>query len=188
MQFSVIIPAWNEEAFLPKTLTSVTAVMQQVTDIGTHHGELIVVDNNSSDKTAAIAQEYGARVVFEPVNQIARARNRGAQIATGEALIFLDADTCCSEKLLSHVLDKLSGGKVVGGGSTIVADRYVSPAAQRGIRFWNWIGSKARLAAGCFVYCRRDAFDAVGGFSDRVYAGEEIFLSRLLKRWARKKV
>jgi glycosyltransferase involved in cell wall biosynthesis len=185
MRYSVIIPAWNEEAFLPQTLTAITAVMRCLNDKGAHQGELIVVDNNSSDATADIAKQFGALVAFEPINQIARARNRGAEIATGDSLIFLDADTCCSEKLLAHVLEKLSSGMVVGGGSTIVADREVPAMAMRGIQFWNWLGCKAKLAAGCFVYCRRDAFDAVGGFSDRVYAGEEIFLSRLLKRWAK---
>ena len=185
MQFSIIIPAWNEEAFLPKTLTSTIAVLQQLETKGIHHGELIVVDNNSSDSTADIARQFGVQVVFEPINQIARARNRGAAAASGDCLIFLDADTCCSENLLEHVLDKLSGGTVVGGGSTIAADREVCPAALRGIQFWNWLGCKARLAAGCFVYCRKDAFEAIGGFSDRVYAGEEIFLSRLLKRWGK---
>ncbi len=185
MRFSLIIPAWNEEAFLPQTLTSITAVMRQLEYKGVHQGELIVVDNNSSDHTADIAKQFGALVAFEPVNQIARARNRGAQIATGDCLIFLDADTCCSEKLLEHVLDKLSSGIVVGGGSTVAADREIPRMAMRVIQFWNWLGCKAKLAAGCFVYCRRDAFDAVGGFSDRVYAGEEIFLSRLLKRWGK---
>lgn len=187
MHFSLIIPAWNEEAFLPTTLTAITAVLQQLEEQGTHHGELIVVDNNSTDNTAQIAQQFGALVVFEPINQIARARNRGALLASGESLIFLDADTRCSKQLLQHVLDKLSSGTVVGGGSTITADREVAPLAMRGIQFWNWLGMKAKLAAGCFIYCRRDAFDAVGGFSDRVYAGEEIFLSRQLKKWAKQR-
>jgi glycosyltransferase involved in cell wall biosynthesis len=185
MRYSVIIPAWNEEAFLPQTLASITAVMRRLEDKGVHQGELIVVDNNSSDNTADIATKFGALVAFEPVNQIARARNRGAQLATGDGLIFLDADTCCSEQLLEHVLEKLSDGTVVGGGSTIAVDREVAPMAMRGIRFWNWLGCRVKLAAGCFVYCRRDAFDAVGGFSERVYAGEEIFLSRHLKHWAK---
>ena len=186
MQYSLIIPAWNEEAFLPRTLTSLAVVMLELEAKGIHHGELIVVDNNSSDNTAEIAKEFGAIVVFEPINQIARARNRGAQVAKGDALVFLDSDTCCSEKLLEQVLDRLSSGTVVGGGSTIMADRVVSPMAMRGIKFWNWLGCKAKLAAGCFVFCRRDAFEEIGGFSDRVFAGEEIFLSRALKRWANK--
>ncbi len=185
MHYSLIIPAWNEASYLEHTLISVVAAMQQIKDQGVHSGELIVVDNNSTDATAAIASDCGATVVFEPVNQIARARNRGAEAAEGNALIFLDADTTCSARLLSHVLAALESGQVVGGGSVIAPDKPVAAAAMRGIRLWNWIARTGRLAAGCFVYCRRDAFDAVGGFSDRVYAGEEIFLSRQLKKWGR---
>lgn len=186
MDFSIVIPAWNEEAYLPKTLTAVMAVVQKIEEQGVHHGEVIVVDNNSTDTTAAVAAKFQVKLVFEPVNQIARARNTGASVAAGEALIFLDADSQCSEHLLSVVLDKLSGNSVAGGGSIIAPDTPVSVSAQRGISFWNWLSIKARLAAGCFVYCRADAFNDIGGFSDRVYAGEEIFLSRQLKRWAKR--
>ena len=55
--------------------------------------ELIVCDNNSSDATPAIAAAAGARVVFEPVNQIGRARNAAAAAATGDWLVFVDADS-----------------------------------------------------------------------------------------------
>lgn len=185
MRYSLIIPAWNEAAFIGDTLQKVILAMQALEQVSEHRGELIVVDNNSSDDTALIAQELGARVVFEPINQIARARNRGAPVASGDALIFLDADTICSERLLQQALDCLAGGKVVGGGSLIAPDKPVTASAMRGLRFWNGLSRKARLAAGCFLFCRRDAFDAVGGFSNRVYAGEEIFLSRGLKRWGR---
>src|SRR5438876_11028275 len=65
--------------------------------------ELIVCDNNSDDRTAQIARAAGARVVFEPVNQIARARNTGAAHAAGEWLIFIDAD--------SHPSRELFGGR-----------------------------------------------------------------------------
>lgn len=185
MQFSLIIPAWNESAFIAQTLEKVTAVLADVERHGDHRAELIVVDNNSTDATAEIARSFGATVVFEPVNQIARARNRGAQAASGDVLIFLDADTTCSANLLNHVLARLATNTVAGGGSIIAPDKPVAAAAMRGIRFWNAISRNANLAAGCFVFCRRDAFDAIGGFSDKVYAGEEIFLSRALKRWGR---
>ncbi len=186
MQYSVIIPAWNEAAFIAETLKKVIIAMQTLDSAGEHRGELIVVDNNSSDGTAAVAREHGAQVVFEPINQIARARNRGASVATGDALVFLDADTTCSNRLLLEALNRLETQSVVGGGSLIAPDKPVSASAMRGLRFWNALSQKARLAAGCFLFCRRDAFDAVGGFSNRVYAGEEIFLSRGLKRWGRK--
>ena len=185
MRYSLIVPAWNEAAFLSDTLQQVNAAIEQLHGSTEHIGELIVVDNNSTDNTAAIAREYGATVVFEPVNQIARARNRGATVASGQALIFIDADTVCSYQLLTSVLDHLASDLVVGGGSLITPDREVAPAGMRAIAGWNWISMRAKLAAGCFIYCRSDAFHAVGGFNERVYAGEELFLSRALKRWGR---
>lgn len=185
MRYSLIVPAWNEAEFLGCTLQQINAAIEQLHENTKHIGELIVVDNNSTDNTADIAREYGATVVFEPVNQIARARNSGAAAASGQALIFLDADTVCSYTLLASVLDRLASAKVVGGGSLIAVDREVAPAAMRGIAGWNWISTRAKLAAGCFLYCRRDAFHAVGGFNERAYAGEELFLSRALKCWGR---
>jgi len=186
MKYSLIIPAWNEQAFLPHTLSRVNDAMAVLAERSNHHGELIVVDNNSTDDTASIAREQGATVVFEPVNQIARARNRGAACAQGDALVFLDADSSCSSELLEQVLDLLEAGATVGGGSVIAPDRSIDGAALRGLELWNQIALRAKLAAGCFVFCRKDAFTDVGGFNARVYAGEEIYLSRALKRWGRK--
>lgn len=187
MRFSLIIPAWNEADFLPATLSAIKAAIQTVEARSTHRGELIVVDNNSTDNTAAVARAAGATVVFEPVNQIARARNRGVTIAEGEALVFVDADSVCSADLLEHVLGLLDSGTVVGGGSLIAPDQDIGRIPWRAIRFWNWVSATLGLAAGCFVYCRRDAFDEVGGFNDRIYAAEEIYLSRRLKRWGRRR-
>ena len=64
--YSIIIPAFNEELFLPDTLAHLQIAMDKIED----KAELIVVDNNSTDDTAKIAEKYGARVVFEKVNQI----------------------------------------------------------------------------------------------------------------------
>ena len=186
MQYSLIIPAWNEAEFLPDTLQSVNMAMQSLHASSEHRGELIVVDNNSTDNTGEIAEAHGAIVVHEPHNQIARARNRGAAAAGGDALVFLDADSQCSAQLLEHVLDMLESGSVVGGGSLIAPDKPISGTALRGLNLWNTLASKAGLAAGCFVYCRKDAFTQVGGFDTRVYAGEEIFLSRALKKWGKR--
>lgn len=187
MHYSLIIPAWNEAEFLPDTLQSVNKAMQRLQASSEHRGELIVVDNNSTDNTADIAREHGATVVNEPHNQIARARNRGATAASGDALVFLDADSQCSARLLEHVLDMLDSGSVVGGGSIIAPDKPISGAPLRGLNLWNKLALKAGLAAGCFVFCRTDAFTQVGGFDTRVYAGEEIFLSRALKKWGRRR-
>lgn len=187
MKYSLIIPAWNEAEFLPETLQAITAAMQQLDSQSAHRGELIVVDNNSTDNTAEIAEALGAKVVFESVNQIARARNRGAEVAAGDALVFVDADSQCTAELLRHVLDLLEAGNTVGGGSLITPDKPITGAALRALKLWNQIALKGRLAAGCFVYCRKDAFVETGGFNTRVYAGEEIYLSRALKKWGRRR-
>ena len=183
MDYTLVIPAWNEAAFLGATLDAARDAMDAVRP--RHAGTLVVVDNNSTDATAEIARAGGATVVFEPVNRIASARNAGARAATGDALVFVDADTRVNPTLLGAALDRLAAGRVVGGGSTIAPDRPISRNARRGLEFWNTIGRTLKLAAGCFVYARRDAFEAIGGFDERVYAGEEIYLSRALKRHGR---
>ncbi|NQZ69946.1 MAG: glycosyltransferase, partial [Lentisphaeria bacterium] len=97
IDYSVIIPAYNEEKLLPDTLASLKEKMSDVTD---YSGEIIVVDNNSTDATAEVAKAAGAIVVFEEHRQIARARNAGGQIAKGRYLIFLDADTLPTDGLI----------------------------------------------------------------------------------------
>ena len=182
MSYSVIIPAYNEEQFLPDTLTALDAAMGELGE----KGQVIVVDNNSTDATARVAEEHGARVVFEPVNQISRARNAGAAVADGQYLIFLDADTRASASLLRTALDNLQSGACCGGGSTVAFDRK-DPFSDRLLGAWNWVSVKFRLAAGSFVYCLREGFDAAGGFSESVYATEEIWFTRKLKAWGKKR-
>ena len=87
VKYSIIVPAFNEEVFLPKTLATICEVMKEI-EIP---GEIIVVNNNSTDGTATIPERYGAKVIFEPKNQISRARNSGAKVAKGDYLIFIDA-------------------------------------------------------------------------------------------------
>ena len=89
LKLSIVVPAFNEERLLPGTLDSINAAAQAFDAAG--GWELIVCDNNSTDRTAEIARAAGARVVFEPHNQISRARNTGAAAATGEWLLFVDA-------------------------------------------------------------------------------------------------
>ena len=94
MDYSIVIPAYNEEELLPRTLHALAAAMA-TTDL---LGEVVVTDNNSTDATAAVAAAHGARVVFEPINQISRARNCGAAAALGDFLIFVDAKSPCPAK------------------------------------------------------------------------------------------
>jgi len=81
-----------EEKCLGETLGQIKSASDVLTQFG-WETELIVCDNNSNDRTGEIARAAGATVVFEPVNQIARARNYGASVATGDWMVFIDADS-----------------------------------------------------------------------------------------------
>lgn len=184
--YSIIIPAFNEAAELPATLAAIRAAMAAQP----HPGECIVVDNNSTDDTRSIATTAGADlVVFEPINQIARARNAGVQASRGQHLIFVDADTRISAELLAEALQLLSTGTCAAGGAIIEFDgtATVGPIGRAGIATWKRISKFTRTAAGSFLFCRRDAFEDVGGFDQKLYASEEVRLSRLLRKWGRER-
>jgi glycosyltransferase involved in cell wall biosynthesis len=180
--FTLVIPAFNEEEELPRTLPNFLDAIEKCS----FNGELVLVDNNSDDRTAEIAREHGARVVFEAHNQISRARNAGAQVAAGRFLVFIDADTTMPPELLQRALEYLESGQCVGGGAAVELDKYHSEIIRRFVGVWNWFSRKRKVAAGSFIYCLKEAFDQVGGFSTRVYAAEEFFLSKALRKWGRK--
>lgn len=173
---SVIIPAFNEALFVADTIRSVLDAKAR------YNGpiEIIVVDNNSTDATGEIAGSLGATVVFEPINQIARARNAGVRAATGEYLVFLDADTRMEGDILNKVEANLSSGRVIGGGAWVEPDN-------------GWIGrllfkyavnytlALKNVTVGPFLYCDAAAFRRVGGFDEALYAAEEFSLARRLK-------
>jgi glycosyltransferase involved in cell wall biosynthesis len=181
--YSIVIPAFNEERFLPATLASLKAAMKGLN----HEGEIVVCNNNSTDRTAAIARAAGARVVFEPINQISRARNSGARAARGRWLVWVDADTHLPADLLRAAIDRLAAGRTVGGGSVVEMDGPQRCCISGLVRLWTRIAIRWGLAAGAFVFALREAFDAVGGFSEKVYASEEIWFSRAISRWGRER-
>lgn len=182
IDYSIIIPAFNEEALLAETLAQLKQAMTYVP----LSGEIIVTDNNSSDRTAEIAKSMGATVAFEPINQISRARNAGAKHARGKYLVFVDADTSVPPALLQAAINNLESGQCCGGGATVEAEAEISIAVKAVLNYWNFLSKTLGLAAGCFVYCHRNDFEATGGFSENVYASEEIWLSMALKRIGRK--
>jgi glycosyltransferase involved in cell wall biosynthesis len=179
--FSFVVPAFNEESHLGHTLIALDKCMERAKG---YRGEIVVVDNNSNDRTAEIAKARGAKVVFEPHNQISRARNHGATQSRGENLFFVDADTLVSPDLFLDALELLKGGSCGAGGSLLSFDQKDGRWFWGGLipSFWNRISAMVRLAAGSFLFCRRDFFFECRGFSEKIYAGEEIFFSRKLKK------
>ena len=175
----MVVPAFNEERLLAGSLAAIRAAARAFDDAG-WACELIVCDNNSTDRTAEIAREAGARVVFEPVNQIARARNAGAARASGEWLVFVDADSYPSRELFAEVVAAIRSGRALGGGAT-VAFEIRDPVIRLSLAIWNAVSRAARWTAGSFVFCEAAAFRSLGGFSEALYAAEEIDFSRRMK-------
>ncbi len=177
---SFVVPAHNEEALLPQTLHAIKAAVADLAEAA----EVVVVDDASTDQTAAVAQEAGARVIQVVVRQIATARNAGARAATGELLCFVDADTTITRAAVVAARQAVQDG-AVGGGCAVRFDgplplwaRVCEPLARWGSRY-------AGMAPGCFLFCSREGFLAVGGFDETVFAGEEAVMSRRLRRVGR---
>ena len=185
MRVSVVLPAFNEEKLLPAALAAVKAAASAFTARG-WDWECVVCDNNSTDRTAELARAACARVVFEPVNQIGRARDAGARAANGEWLIFIDADSTPSEALFTAIADRIAAGRALGGGSTVELEPGTPRYARFVCGFWNLWSRLAGWAAGSCVWVEAAAFRAAGGFGTEYYAGEEVFLSRRLKSLARR--
>ncbi|MGB8353018.1 MAG: glycosyltransferase [Chthoniobacteraceae bacterium] len=182
---SVLIPAYNEELLIGKVIQAVYASFAA---LDYKAWEIIVCDNNSTDRTSAVAIENGAQVVKEPHNQIARARNTAAKSARGKWLIFIDADTYMTSGILGKTIAAFEGGKICSGGCHLKFDKQNIgwfPTIMTGL--WNSISGFVNLAAGSYLFCYREAWADIGGFDEEVYAGEEIFFSQKLKAWGKER-
>jgi glycosyltransferase involved in cell wall biosynthesis len=184
---SFIIPTLNEEKTLAKLLDCLVRYSEEK--------EIIVSDGKSTDKTIEIAKRYTDNIVVHDKTTrqtIGEARNAGAKIARGEYLVFLDADTYIEspDAFFSHLLQTFSDRPKVVGITTLIrvlkemetwGDRIVFA----GLGYWNYIlnniiGSAG--AAGEFQMIRREAFEKVGGFDEKIVASEDYELFRRLHR------
>lgn len=187
MNVSIIIPAYNEEKELPICLDYVRRVLDEISsERPSINWQLVVTDNNSTDSTGDIAKQAGAQVVFEPKNQIARARNAGAAIATGDWFLFIDADSRLHADSIREMLQTIETGDVGAGGCLVRMDD--APLWGRcSIRIWNTLSRVMGWAAGSYVFCRSDAFRDVGGFDEDYYAAEELHFSKQLRQWCQQR-
>jgi len=179
MDLSIVIPAYNEAALIESTV----AAARRAADALVEPFEIIVVDDASTDATAPVAEAAGARVVSVRCRQIAATRNAGAREASGDWLAFLDADTTIEPATLRAARRAIDYG-FVGGGATVAFTPPVTISARLAVKAWNFIARTKRWAAGSFLFCRREAFEALGGFDTRFYASEELGLSEALHRYA----
>ncbi len=180
---SFIVPAHNEELELPRSLAAIHAAAKAS---GEPH-EIIVVDDDSTDATAEIARNAGAIVVSVRRRQIAAVRNAGAKAVRGDILFFVDADTRISPAHISGALAALAAG-YSGGGARMVIDGALPRMTQIFVNFFCAIYFAANLGAGAFLFTTRENFQAAGGFDEQLFAGEEVYFTKALKRLGRFKL
>ncbi|MCA9310368.1 MAG: glycosyltransferase [Phycisphaerales bacterium] len=177
---SFCIPAHNEAQLLGRTIHALHDAAATLN----LPCEIVVADDGSTDNTGDIATRAGARVVRVEHRKISASRNSAAAASRAPILFFIDADTIVSATNLREALDLLEHG-CVGGGALVTFDgriplwsRLMLPLVIAGFRM-------ARLSAGCFMFCTREAFEACGGYPEIYYASEEVHFARGLKEVGR---
>jgi len=180
VHLSFVIPALNEAHYIGAAVDSIHDAMR---GWDRQHGyEIIVVDDDSTDSTVAIARQCRAQIVQVRKRNIAAVRNAGGRKAHGKFLIFVDADTKVSQQIIREVTEALIDGATWGTACAVPADK---------CPFWARVGLKAynyfyvhlrRCGYGFFFFLRKDVFEQIGGFPEETREGEDMALSKLLAR------
>jgi glycosyltransferase involved in cell wall biosynthesis len=174
-KISVIIPAYNEEAYIEKCLLSINKQDHE------NFYEVIVVDNASTDRTGDIAKKNGARVVFEANKGIANALIRGVMESKSDILVFTDADADPPKNWLSLIADRFESDPslvAVGGpynfydsnkATNIIASKVIAPA-------YKFISGE--YLPGVNMAVRKEAYEKAGGFNPRINWGQDMDISK----------
>jgi glycosyltransferase involved in cell wall biosynthesis len=182
MKVSVIVPAYNEEKYLPETLGHIGEALAVIA----HPSEIIVVDNDSQDRTGHVAESRGAKVLRESEHNISRVRNAGAENATGDVLIFVDADTLVPRTLFRTITDVLEDEKCFGGAVSV---GYAEPRRKwlrvylLGWKFW---GKFFNMKQGAAQFCRKSVFEELRGYDQSIFMGEDVEFYWRLSKFARR--
>jgi len=180
---SVIIPTWNEEKYLPRCLQSLVRQSHKLPF------EIIVVDGGSTDQTMTIAEEYADEVLVENGRPVGAARNRGAEIAKGDILAFIDADTVASDLWAQEIVQFFRSNRSAVGvtGPTLPYDGETLDSVT--YRFWTIYLQKILLSMGMphvigfnCAY-RRKPFLQAGGFDENAVMSEDILLAQKMRRF-----
>ena len=193
-RYSLIIPAYNEEVYLPRLLDTVARARLRY-HAGAASIEVIVADNGSTDRTAQIGRARGCDVVAIEKRIIAAVRNGGARSARGEILAFVDADTQIHPDTFNEIDRVLTGGRVVGGATGIQFERSsVGLTCTYGMLML--LGALIRLSCGAppvlhvdtgVVFCRRCDFEDIDGYDEERFFAEDVQLLLDLGRLGRKR-
>ena len=180
---SFIVPAYNEEHELSKTL----AAIRTAASGAAQPYEIIVVDDASTDATPQIASRAGAKVVRIDRRQIAAARNAGVRAAQGEYLLFVDADTRIDPAHVTGAIAAMEAG-CAGGSARVAMDGAIPIWGRILLLGFSLIYFGLNLGAGAFLFTTKRSFEALGGFDEQYFAGEEVYFSLEIKKLGRFKV
>src|SRR6266550_5839522 len=180
---SFIVPAYNEELELSSTIAAIHAATSGVAQAY----EIIVVDDASTDATPEIAAQTGARVLSIHRRQIAAVRNAGARVAQGEYLFFVDADTRINRTHIMEAIAAVESG-YAGGSARVMIDGFVPLWGRILVRVFCALYFGLNLGGGAFLFTTRRNFNAVCGFDERYFVGEEVYFSLALRKLGRFKV
>jgi len=184
IEFSLIIPAYNEEKLLPLLLKSATEARAHY-HRGPDAAEIVVADNNSTDSTAAIALQAGARVTKVARRRIAAARNGGAAIAHGRILAFVDADTDIHPETFNAIDAVMATGKFAGGATGWHFERNSVGLAATRVIVGTLVTGLLRMEGGV-VFCSRAAYVAVGGYNEAKDIAEDVEFFRAIRKFAKR--
>lgn len=184
MRFSLVVPARNEEAYLPRLLETVQAAR------GRYHGghdavEVIVADNVSTDRTAEIARAQGCRVVRVEKRVIGAVRNAGARAAQGDILCFVDADARVHPETFNAIERLLGTGRYVGGASGVRLERLSFGIAVTLALMLPMVWLTGMDTG--VTFCRRNDFEAIGGYAEDLKFAEDVKLLLDLRRLGRRR-
>jgi glycosyltransferase involved in cell wall biosynthesis len=174
---SFIVPAHNEQAYLPATLAAINEVRSRISQ----PSEVIVVNDASTDNTAEVAEALGATVINVQHQHIAATRNAGGRLASGQYLFFVDADTQISLPALEAAMAALRKG-CAGGGFLVDLDGYRPWWAQALLPLATAVCQRMKICGGACLFCTKSAFVQLGGFDEVYFAAEDLAFVRDIKR------
>jgi glycosyltransferase involved in cell wall biosynthesis len=177
MEFSIIVPTYMEEGCIEKCLRSIVEQQYKRTEF-----EIIVSDARSTDNTTDIARRFADSVIVKDRKGIAYGRNAGAKNASGDILVFVDADATLDQNFLCYCHQEFSNPAIIGmtgiakpsdGG---ILQRFVYRNTYGLVRFFQLFGLS--LFPGICIAYRRSVFLDMGGFREDFGIVEDLDLSR----------
>lgn len=170
MKLTAIIPMLNEERAIEATLEALRR--------GAADAEIIVVDGGSSDRSVALARTRCDRVIVSARGR-ARQMNVGASAATGDALVFVHADTLVGDGFAREIAAALANPEVIGGRFDVAFDEY-GGGLRMVAAMINLRSRMMRSATGDqAIFVRRDAFFRLGGFAEIELCEDVDFVLRM---------